>query len=1202
MNRHIHFFLIASLCAVCFSVPLTAQDTPENAEFKLAVDLYNDGLYDLAEDQFKVFIEKFPNTSSSIEARYYLGLIQMDLGKYNDAQQTFKDVALRYPESNRAPEAWLKVGEAFEKMRNYGEAASAYSRLKTFYPKHAKAAQSLVRASENFLKAGDIDNAKLNLNAVLLEYPQSNAVQEANFGLGKIYITEGDYQRAKREFTRLVNDPDATAEMKVRSTVALGEIENSLGNPSNAKAKFEEAIALYPQTQGVYEAHIRLGDVLRQDRDFSAAVQSYTKVINGTNVPDELRQEAYRGAAECAAAGGDYARAVDQYELLFDKMKQGTIAPSIYKSAAQAARNAGEYSLASRYLETLLRDTLIVVDRRDVLVELAENASESGSPADAAQWYRMYTERYPNDVGAPYALYELAEVYREKLSSPTQASDLYSRIVEQYSGSSVADDALFRKAQVLEETGSTALALESYSRLVAQYPASPHVEEAASLADRIERYSPVSNDESIQRIALALGSVNANPGSADANHLIGTLYLFDLKKYDKALQLLRSASGVSPEYAEENSYGIAIATAMLARKGEAGVPEAVTALEAYTRQYPAGEYKEAAAYELFLLQIDRASAATKLDAAEAYLLSSAAEHKVEAQLAKADALAELGRSAEAGTLYESIIAGSGESTLRAEAYYGRAMNASSSGDYEQAIRDLREYVNRAGSGRHAADAYMELGRLALRTGKYADAVEAFQSLVRRHGYSERIGDANTMLVQALMESGDADKAVLESRRMWQAAENNPFEEDGDRDEYMFLHAQTLAAARDASGAKRVLLEYSQRFPNGNHISEVYFALGQMYRDEGKVGIATTYLQRASAQGTHAQAGRDAADLHLESGNYPAAIRAYEQLAAQEETNLGRTYALSRIVVALYRADSLNEAQRRAADFREQFPDAEPIFEEFMLEHGKHFYRAKKYDQARDYFEEIEDSDSKEIASLANHWIARTFVERNRNEDAKEKFQDVVDDYPGTEGAVLSLLSLGRMSLRAEDYTNAALQFKRVVDIPDLTDAMLKEALNGLIKSYDFLGQPDAAAEMVKRFLEAYPNDPSAFRKKIELGIYYYQLRYFDQSIAHLESLLSEASPDDQAEIRYYIADNYFYKGDFRQAALEYLKVPYLVTQKTSLDWASSAYAGAAKSYEELGRYSTALEMYQKIVNTPNADPRARGLAQQNIDRLKKLID
>jgi TolA-binding protein len=60
--------LIAVLLA---SAPVVlSQNTKENADFKLAINLYNDRLYDLALEQLKQFISAYPATSEGLEARF----------------------------------------------------------------------------------------------------------------------------------------------------------------------------------------------------------------------------------------------------------------------------------------------------------------------------------------------------------------------------------------------------------------------------------------------------------------------------------------------------------------------------------------------------------------------------------------------------------------------------------------------------------------------------------------------------------------------------------------------------------------------------------------------------------------------------------------------------------------------------------------------------------------------------------------------------------------------------------------------------------------------------------------------------------------------------------------------------------------------------------------------------------------------------
>ena len=93
-----------------------SQNTKENADFKLAVNLYTDGLFDLAAEQLKQFIDTYPSTAQGIDARFYLGLTQLKLKKYDDARLTFQTFALTYQDNPKAPEAWWNGGESYAAM------------------------------------------------------------------------------------------------------------------------------------------------------------------------------------------------------------------------------------------------------------------------------------------------------------------------------------------------------------------------------------------------------------------------------------------------------------------------------------------------------------------------------------------------------------------------------------------------------------------------------------------------------------------------------------------------------------------------------------------------------------------------------------------------------------------------------------------------------------------------------------------------------------------------------------------------------------------------------------------------------------------------------------------------------------------------------------------------------------------------------
>src|SRR5271169_1670449 len=134
-----------------------AQNSKENADFKLAINLYNDGLYDLASEQLRQFIAAYPAASQGIDARFYLGLVQMKLRKFDEARLTFQSFALTYQDNPKAPEAWWNVGESYAAMGAHRDAALAFERVKVFHPSSKFAPDALLKSAKYFLQSGARD-------------------------------------------------------------------------------------------------------------------------------------------------------------------------------------------------------------------------------------------------------------------------------------------------------------------------------------------------------------------------------------------------------------------------------------------------------------------------------------------------------------------------------------------------------------------------------------------------------------------------------------------------------------------------------------------------------------------------------------------------------------------------------------------------------------------------------------------------------------------------------------------------------------------------------------------------------------------------------------------------------------------------------------------------------------------------------------
>src|SRR4030042_3924323 len=99
----------------------SGQRYGESDDFSYALKLFNEGFFDIAAQQFNLFVDKYPASDRVPEARFYLGLSLYNSKDYENARVEFQDMAVRFPDHDRAAEAWVKVGDSYLKMQKPDE-------------------------------------------------------------------------------------------------------------------------------------------------------------------------------------------------------------------------------------------------------------------------------------------------------------------------------------------------------------------------------------------------------------------------------------------------------------------------------------------------------------------------------------------------------------------------------------------------------------------------------------------------------------------------------------------------------------------------------------------------------------------------------------------------------------------------------------------------------------------------------------------------------------------------------------------------------------------------------------------------------------------------------------------------------------------------------------------------------------------------
>lgn len=107
------------------TIPVDLPDDPD-AAFEFAYEAVLAADYDRARRSLEAYIEKFPQSPRTPEAKFLLGEVYLATGANNAAARTFLDHVSTYKDDPRSPEAYLKLGISFARLDRPTEACRVF--------------------------------------------------------------------------------------------------------------------------------------------------------------------------------------------------------------------------------------------------------------------------------------------------------------------------------------------------------------------------------------------------------------------------------------------------------------------------------------------------------------------------------------------------------------------------------------------------------------------------------------------------------------------------------------------------------------------------------------------------------------------------------------------------------------------------------------------------------------------------------------------------------------------------------------------------------------------------------------------------------------------------------------------------------------------------------------------------------------------
>ncbi len=90
--------------------------------------------YQLALLNFRAFLERYPRTSLSDNAIYWIGTIHYERGKYRLAVEELSRLIEEFPDGNKVPAAYFKIGQCFEALGERETSRRYYEYVVNHFP------------------------------------------------------------------------------------------------------------------------------------------------------------------------------------------------------------------------------------------------------------------------------------------------------------------------------------------------------------------------------------------------------------------------------------------------------------------------------------------------------------------------------------------------------------------------------------------------------------------------------------------------------------------------------------------------------------------------------------------------------------------------------------------------------------------------------------------------------------------------------------------------------------------------------------------------------------------------------------------------------------------------------------------------------------------------------------------------------------
>ena len=1197
--------------------PLSGEQQQQEDPLRFARSLYQDGLYDLAVDQLRQQLVEGLSLPRAEEARWLLGEALEAAGRELEAAAAYRDFTTYHGSAVRAPEAWLRAGRLCAEGGDYAAAAAAYSNFIDLFGTNDARPRASVGLIEALLADGQVDAALDQIAAANRDYPFHPLQPRFQLLEARARIDLDQIDRAL-ELADEAAGSAASSDMQADAAALQGRLRIETDRAEEAVTIVSTALGSDPPEGRRPALRSVLGQAFSTLGRHSEALPELRAAVEGTHGRERGRAALWLARTQNALGEPDSALAAFDLALpLFADEDAALIA----LEAARTARDTGQAERALLYADqagTVAGEAGTVADAAAVAVDVLVRLERVPEAADRLRELFQRSD-FPAGIRARAAM-DLGRMYEEHLSDPEAAAGYYRLAAATVSGGDLWAEALWASAHALAAQGEYASAITELQPLIGS--ATAWSERAGNRVAYWRDYHLIDLESGLRTLQAAMLALASGESGGATEALLqiaranaGALKDFAtaVEAYDRYLTRVNSGARAARALFEKGQASEALAAIARTEEGEEAARE--------PREQAAQSYREAVAIggtseaseraQLALIELDLAELRDQpvlyyqamRDRYREFLDAFTASDRLTDVLLKlGEANEGLGRHAdpsyyeEAADVYRLLLEGRHSAEARRIARLGRGRSLYLVDDWAEAAPVLEAALADQPEETALDELLFMAGDARLRSGESAAAVAHFRELASRFPGSPWTARSSESTGDLLLEQGRGREAVAAYERF--AATGA----EGDRPRAHLKLSRAYAgagmwseAADEAAAAARELIDPELRL---EALTRWGYA-ARLAEDTDEQLAAYRAIWTAAPNSTAADTIAPAFGLMLsDRGELGPAEDVWRRLVAIAPTDSARARAEAELVFLAYAGGRSSTAAERRESFRLSWRRERPIMRMyepfFMAAEGQMLLQLQQWEEAEEVLLQVLDSaPESEYVPGALYGLAVAAARLERYDDARERFRQVVENHPDHPQADRARSQLAQLAYLQAEYETALPLYRQVADSPD--PILAEAAQYMLVQTLERMRRWEMAQQEALTYLERFPDSEDLFDMKIKLGWYYREGGQFGRAAEYFRNLRATDS-EQEARLRWQLAETLFAMGNYEEAVLEYMKVAIL--NEDQFLFAVTARLKAADSYAHLGQRETAIDLYQQIITRYGADSDYGRFAREHMENVQ----